>query len=80
MGKVIIGFLNPLFKYILNTISFEQTTQIKLHALSVMFQLIEQFPREAEEQNFSSQALQTVISQAVTRDTSVAVWYSLSTI
>jgi hypothetical protein len=45
---------------------------MKLHLLSVMFLLIEQYPREAEENKFTSQAIQIVIAQG-TRDTSLAV-------
>lgn len=69
--------LTTLFKYIVSNLSNHQQSNLKIHVLSVMFLLIEQYPKEAEENKFTSQAIHSVISQSSTRDTSVSVFNSI---
>jgi hypothetical protein len=57
----------------LNADGNDTSVQMRIHALSVMFCLIEEYPKEAEEQGFTNQAIQLAFSQAVTRDNSISV-------
>lgn len=50
---------------------------MRLHILSVMFLLIEQYPKESEDNKFTGQAITLVLSQASTRDTSLAVFNTI---
>jgi len=69
--------MGSLFKYLTSALQ-ERTTVMRLYTMSVICLLIEEFPKDAEEQGFAGQAVQQLISQATSRENSIDVRNTLN--
>jgi hypothetical protein len=73
--QIVLPFLPILFKYLATTLASEAPTSqhLKMQLLAVAFSVIEQYPKEAEDQNFTQQVIQTIVTQLSTKDAPIAV-------
>eukprot|EP01117_Protostelium_nocturnum_P004460 TRINITY_DN1606_c0_g3_i1.p1 TRINITY_DN1606_c0_g3~~TRINITY_DN1606_c0_g3_i1.p1 ORF type:complete len:1104 (+),score=493.54 TRINITY_DN1606_c0_g3_i1:154-3465(+) len=72
--KLLNPILQFLFKWLISYLNLtDKSTQLRLHAMSVTFSLIEEFPVESEEHRFAFQAVQIILSQALLRDSSIPI-------